>query len=152
MKVLFLSTVVVVALISGCANAPLSGVSSPELSMLQPRQAILLAAEAAPASIPGIFVLSVKATGTQNNYVYLNSEADYRDQRCLSIALTPEAAQQLTTRLGESPLIALKGRTILVQGAAIRTRINFFSNGLATDKYYYQTHVNVTNADQITVR
>ena len=120
--------------------------------MLQPRQAILLAAEAAPASIPGIFVLSVKATGTQNNYVYLNSEADYRDQRCLSIALTPEAAQQLTTRLGESPLIALKGRTILVQGAAIRTRINFFSNGLATDKYYYQTHVNVTNADQITVR
>lgn len=152
MKVLLLPVVFALTLLSGCANAPLSGISNTELSSLMPRQAILLAADAAPASVSGTFVLSVKATGTQNNYVYLNSEADYRDQRCLTISLTPEVAQQLTTRLGESPITALKGREILVQGSAIRTKINFFSDGKATGKYYYQTHVNVTNADQITVR
>lgn len=152
MKVFLLPVAFALTLVSGCANSPLSGIPNTELSLLKPRQAILLAADAAPNAIAGTFLLSVKATGTQNSYVYLNSEADYRDQRCLTISLTPEVAQELTTRLGESPLTALKGREILVQGAAIRTKISFFSDGKATDKYYYQTHVNVTNADQIAVR
>jgi hypothetical protein len=50
------------------------------------------------------------------------------------------------------PLSALKGRNILVTGAAVRTKINFFAEGRMTDKYYYQTHVNVSQAAQIVIR
>lgn len=34
----------------------------------------------------------------------------------------------------------------------MRTKIYFFVGGVMTDKYYYQTHVNVSAADQLTVR
>lgn len=113
---------------------------------------MFLAANAAPASVDGTFSMTVQATGSQRNQTYLNSELDYRDQRNLTIAITPHAVQQLADRLGEHPRVALKGKDILVQGAAARTKTYFFANGRMTDKYYYQTHVNVNDADQITVR
>ncbi|MGY1531546.1 hypothetical protein [Luteimonas sp. A649] len=88
----------------------------------------------------------------QSNYTYLNSELDYRDQRNLSIEITTFAARELEAQLGAHPLAALKGKRILVQGAAIRTKIVFFADGRPTDKYYYQTHVRVSDARQITIQ
>ncbi|AND69458.1 hypothetical protein ATSB10_20040 [Dyella thiooxydans] len=95
--------------------------------------------------------MRVQATGAQGNGTFLNSEPDYRDQRNLTVALSPRAADQLWKRLGADPLVALKGRNILVTGSAIRTKIYFFADGEMTDKYYYQTHVNVTDARQVVV-
>lgn len=141
------------ALLAGCASTPTAPrAADSEMSWISPRQAVFMAADAAPDGVDGTFALHVQATGTQGGRTYLNSELDYRDQRNLTVAITPEAARQLTQRLGEHPRVALKGKDILVRGAAVRTRIAFFANGRVTDKYYFQTHVNVTDADQITLR
>lgn len=153
MKKLLLLISLAFALLGGCASTPLAPqASGPEGPWIKPREAILLAADAAPAGVKGTFAMKVQATGIQSNQTFLNSELDYRDQRNLTVAITPRAAQQLARRLGEHPLVALKGKDILVRGAAVRTTIYLSVDGRLTDKYYYQTHVNVTHGDQITVR
>ncbi len=83
--------------------------------------------------------------------MFLNSEVDYRDQRNLTVAVAPTAVAALQARLGGDPRVALKGRDIVVTGSAMRIRIVFSANGQPTDKYYYQTHVRVSDADQIVV-
>lgn len=149
MKVKSLALSLVFLIASGCAStSPAPGQSR----WLQPTQAIQLAAEAAPGGVRGVFALQVQATGTQDGYTYLNSELDYRDQRNLTIEIAPGAAGQLETRLGAHPLVALKGKRILVNGVAARTKILFFADGKPTDKYYYQTHIQVTDPTQIVVQ
>lgn len=141
------------ALLGACTSTfPPSQIGSTQSPWITPYQAVFQAASAAPADVDGTFAMKVQATGTQGNQTYLNSELDYRDQRNLTIAITPRAAQQLADRLGQHPSVALKGKDILVRGSAARTKIYFFANGRMTDKYYYQTHVNVSDADEITVR
>lgn len=146
-----LSALLAIALIAGCASTS-SSLTGSESGAILPHQAVLLAAEAAPASVKGSFLMTVQATGVDRNLSYLNSELDYRDQRNLTIAISPEATQQLALRFGASPLVALKGKEIMVRGAATRARIDITNSGKATGKYYYQTHVYVGNADQITVQ
>jgi len=114
-----------------------------------PRDAIFLAADAAPHTVPGRFLLLVKASDRAGTKVYLNSEKDYRDQRSLNIVIQPGVARALKERYGEDPDRFFVGKQIMVTGAAKRVRILFVSHGVVTDKYYYQTHVVVSRADQI---
>ena len=137
----------IVALGAGCA---ISAPKSESSHWIDPSQAVQLAAAAPRTGITGVFAMTVRATG-KTNRVHLNSELDYRDQRNLSISVEPEAAEELTSRFGSPPDVALKGKQILVTGTAKRTRIVFISDGKPTDKYYYQTHVAVTKASQIQV-
>jgi len=150
-KKLLPSIALVVVLGSGCATAPRPAMTSPANAWITPQQAVLLAANAAPDGVPGTFAMTVQATGTQNGRGFLNSELDYRDQRNLSVVLSPQAVQGLQERLGADPLVALQGKNILVTGSAARTRIAFIVDGVPTDKYYYQTHVNVTDASQLVI-
>lgn len=96
--------------------------------------------------------MTVRAVGSQGAMVYLNSELDYRDPRCLTIALTPAAAAQLRETLGPDLRAALIGREIRVRGRAERKTVHFTAGGMPTGKYYYQTHVDVDDAAQITLR
>ena len=118
---------------------------------IAPEQAIQMAASAAPALVPGVFDMRVQATGTQNGYVYLNSELDYRDQRNLTISMTPDAVKRFISDTGTSPLEAFKGKHIVVRGAASRVKIVFSVDQRQTDKYYYQTQVAVLGGDQISI-
>jgi hypothetical protein len=95
--------------------------------------------------------ITVRAVGSQGDRVYLNSELDYRDPRCLTIALTPTAAAMLRDRLGPDLRAALIGREIRVRGRAERKTIHFTANGVPTGKYYFQIHVDVDNVAQITL-
>ena len=133
-------------LVTGCVS---SGPSSDQARWLQPAQAIQLAADAAPRGAAGTFSMQVNAIGHQDGATYLNSEADYRDQRNLTVALSPAAARDLELRLGEPLAVALQRKRILVQGEARRVRIDFTTAGQPTGKYYYQTHVRVTDAARI---
>lgn len=135
----------------GCVKGPQSAAPQASGAWITPPQAVLLAANAAPRGVQATFAMKVQATGTQDGRSFLNSELDYRDQRNLTVVLNSRAAQQLRERLGADPLVALKGRNILVTGLAIRTKIHFIANGTPTGKYYYQTHVNVTDASQLVV-
>jgi hypothetical protein len=83
--------------------------------------------------------------------LYLNSEGDYRDQRCLTVALTPPVAQALEAALGADPVVALRGKSVRVVGTAQRVTVWFYSNGRRTDKYYYQTQIQIGDISQISV-
>jgi hypothetical protein len=114
-----------------------------------PMEAIERAAALAPGAYPGVFVMTVRASGRQGSSLYLNSESDYRDPRNLSLEVRPVAQAQLESRLGASAETALRGRTIRVDGAARRVRIDFTADGRPTGKYYYQTHVVVERGEQL---
>ncbi len=122
---------------------------APEQDYLTPQQAVIGAAEARPG-IEGHFVLTVRASGRQE-VLYLNSERDYRDPRNLSIAIAPRVEKRLAELLHGPVPQMLNGRRILVRGTARKTRIDFISNGRRSGKYYYQTHLRLNDAADLTV-
>lgn len=137
------------AALSGCAtHAMTAGAASADIA---PMEAIQRSAAAAPQRVPGVFVMEVRGTGEDRGFAYLNSESDYRDQRCLTIAMTPAVAEQLRHLHGGNGVSFYQGKRIRVRGEAVRTRIDFSVGGRPTGKYYYQTHVPVTDPSQITI-
>lgn len=118
---------------------------------LPPVVAVMMAAERAPAAVPGIFVMQVQASGRSGKGLYLNSEPDYRDQRNLSVHLLPKAQDELRRKYRQEPDALFKGMVIQVLGYAQRTKIDFMANGQPTGAFYYQTHVLVDSADNIDV-
>lgn len=125
--------------------------SADRSDLISPFEAIQSAAAAAPRSVGGQFAIRVQGVGRQDGNVYLNSETDYRDQRNLTIAILPSAIGPLAQRYGSEADVFLVGKRIVVTGEARRTRILFTENGRPTGKYYYQTHVRVSNANQVSV-
>jgi len=132
--------------LAACASqtAPLSASGT-----YTPKDAVFMAADAAPKPVPGIFVMTVRATGRQDGNIYLNSELDYRDQRNLSIEICPPAFDGLQAHFGSEPDKFFLDKRIAVTGQARRVKIHFMVNGAPSDKYYYQTHVTVCSAGQI---
>jgi hypothetical protein len=118
---------------------------------LYPEQAVMNAAAVAPRGVTAIFEMPVRAVGRSTGKLHLNSERDYRDQRNLSILVSPVVERALSERLGEPLENRLVGATIAVRGTAYRVRIDFFEDGRPTGKYYYQTHVRLETADDLTV-
>jgi len=120
--------------------------------VLTPVEAVIAAADVAPAAVRGVIEMRVRGSGRAGGKIYLNSEQDYRDQRSVSVAIQPMAFTALRKRFGNWPDKALAGKTIRVRGYVRRVRIDFLaSNGRASGKYYYQTHIIVKRADQITL-
>lgn len=139
-------SLLVLALCAGCATAPSQ---PPSGEGLTPYEVIQMAAEAAPQSIRGPFVVRIQAAGTQSGNTYLNTELDYRDQRNLTIAMNAAVARELEQRLGEDPKTALIGQQLRIEGRARRVRIVFNCGGMPTQSYYYQTHVDLLDADRL---
>ena len=137
----------VIVLLAGCDR---SSPTARGAEWIEPSNAVQLAAASPDDGVTGVFYMTVKATGMTDR-LHLNSEIDYRDQRNLSVAVEPAAAKELADALGAPPQFALKDKRILVIGTAKRAKIVFIADGMPTDKYYYQTHVLVTQASQIKV-
>jgi hypothetical protein len=137
-------------LLAACQLGPASPNLTAAPGMTAP-QAVLAAADAAPRGVPGNFAMVVKRVEMVGPRLFLNSEADYRDQRNLSVAIQPYALPGLRDRLGKDLRAALVGRDIRVRGVARRIRIGIFDNRKPTGLYYYQTHVVVDSADQISI-
>lgn len=114
---------------------------------IEPMDAIRAANDDPQHGVRGHFVLTIKAIGADEEWTYLNSERDYRDQRCLTIRVPNAILPRLERRLGV-PLKQLKGRRIVVLGEARRARIDFMSDDRPTGKYYFQTHVLADNPTQ----
>jgi len=134
-------------LLAGCASqSPLPQDAN------NPLQVISMAAEAAPQPVSTTVALQVRAVGNQHEFVYLNSEADYRDQRNVSIVILPEARKKVEALFGGDLSKAATGKRILVKGRAQRVTVWFFENGgQRSDKYYHQTHIPVSDAAQIQI-
>lgn len=121
---------------------------------ISPVEAVTYASYLAPkAGIAGTFQMEVKAVGEQKGIYYLNSEVDYRDRNCLTIAMPAAVMTELVGQDGLSSADErLKGRTILVRGVAQRVKIAFFGeDGKPTDKYYYQVQVRIGQAEQLRI-
>jgi hypothetical protein len=115
-------------------------------------EAVIAAASASGAGVRGVFTMVVRRAEPVGPRFFLNSETDYRDQRSLSIAVHPSALPDLRARYGGNLRRAFLGKDVRVYGYARRQRIDFTVHGRPTGKYYYQTHVTVTNARQVDVR
>ncbi|NOU51429.1 hypothetical protein HG263_12905 [Pseudoalteromonas sp. JBTF-M23] len=105
----------------------------------------------APNSVPGEFEFLIKAADEIRGHVYLNTELDYRDRRSISITMSPSAVRDFVAKYNQSPKTALVNKQIRVTGEAQRVTIDFYSQGRRTDKYYFQTHIDVTELSQLTV-
>lgn len=117
--------------------------------VMTPPIAVMMAAATAPGAIGGTILMTVRASATTGGVLYLNSEADYRDVRNVSVAVPAGVTKQLAARWGSAPGRFLQDRRIRVRGYAQRVRIAFLANGRATGKYYYQTHVVLQSPQQI---
>ena len=117
---------------------------------LSPAQAVMNAAEM-PSGVGGVLEMVVRATGRQGPFLYLNSETDYRDPRKLSIVVTPSEERALAERLGRPVENAVLGKVIAVRGVAKKTKIDFLAKGRPTGKYYYQTHLSLRSARDLTI-
>lgn len=136
------------AFLVSCATTP---ATQPGSELISPVQAVIRAADAAPVGVRGTFDLVVRRVGRQDGNIYLDSEMDYRDQRNLVIAVHPIAARKLHDKFGRDVDEALMGKHINVFGEARRTKIVFYAGNRISDKYYYQTHVDVWDSGQIVV-
>ena len=123
------------------------------LPLMSPSEAVVAAAEAAlrRGGVRAVFAVPVRRTEQVGARYFLNSEADYRDQRNLSVVIHPVALSAVRARFGDNLSQAFLGRSIRLYGRAERVRIDFTANGRPTGKYYYQTHVTVFDPRQIEV-
>lgn len=144
MKFILLAFVLTLA---GCASPPSTLTSTHSNTM----DIISEAADAVPNGVSGEFILNIKASGKQGEFIYLNTELDYRDQRSITVAIHPSLATQFEAKYGMQAQDYFVGKSILVKGQAKRIRINFNSQGRNTGKYYYQTHIRVLELSQIEV-
>jgi hypothetical protein len=101
--------------------------------------------------VSGVFKMRVRTVGRTEHGVVLNSEADYRDQRNLSVVLSPAVAQAIEAKSHRTAEAYFQGHKVRVSGQAKRVTIWFFADGQQTDKYYYQTHVDVADPAQLTL-
>lgn len=143
---------VLVLILSGCSVITKQPAIGSFVSASDTMEIIRSAAESAPEGLKGEYVLSIKATGKQGPVVYLNTELDYRDQRNVTVALHPNIILQLKAQYGVTPEEFFTGKKILVKGNAQRVRIDFInSEQKPSGKYYFQTHIRISNISQIEV-
>lgn len=135
-------------LTAGCAHR-MGDRPAPASGYIGNDQAVRAAQDDPASGISGTFALAVQAYGTENGHIYLNSERDYRHPLNITLDINAALRPQLEEHLGLE-LEQLRGRHLLVSGTARRVRIAFFdSAGRQSRKYYYQTHIAVSDVDQL---
>jgi hypothetical protein len=113
-----------------------------------PAEAIRLAAEN-PGGVYVQVVMDVQSTGTdETGMVFLNSEPDYRSLKSLNVALSPEVVKKLILERKIDPIQGFLHHTILATGIAKRVQITI-TNGPYAGRFYFQTHLEVTDANDI---
>jgi hypothetical protein len=105
------------------------------------------------AGIAGDFEMPVRNVGKRGNLYFLNSETDYRDRNCLTVAI-PAAIVEGMTKSKDLAVVEkyFVGRRLVAKGIARQVRIDFTDPaGNPTGKYYYQVHVRVSNRNQLAI-
>lgn len=137
--------------LSGCTSQSLTAASPEHTTLSDTMEMRRIAARQYPESSSGTFTLNVVATGSQRDAVFLNTEADYRDPRNITIALPGSLVREFTERHNERPEAYFKGKTLNVSGELKQVEILFLKDGRPSGKYYYQTHVRPGSLDDIRI-
>ena len=64
---------------------------------------IALSEQSAPQGVSGTFQFYIKTAGSQYGDVFLNTEADYRDRRAITISIDSKVAAKLTENTDNQP-------------------------------------------------
>ncbi len=133
--------------------APKTGAQPSGPKAMSPTEAIAAAA-ASEDGVTGVFEFVVVSSAFDEGVYWLNSEADYRDPRCLAAILRPKFLAALQARNSFIPSVQVQpqifeGRSVRFRGTAHKRRIDFISGGKPTGHYYFQTHVEIDSADDI---
>jgi hypothetical protein len=137
MKMLVLAASAVVLLLSGCAT--------PDASTGATAHAALLV----PGSRPD-FAFIVQQVGNAAGTMYLNSIEDYRDARCITVAIKPSVVKQLKERYGEDLETAFRGHRVYVHGAKVElVSIEYQAPPLIVKPIAYRTQVTLTKPGEI---
>ena len=146
-----------VLFVAGCSSTSQnSGNSLPQTAQFDDKSATTdtmayrnLAAVIYPKSFETGGVFRVKATGSLEGRVFLNTEYDYRDPRNITIVLSPEIATEFEKKYEMSPEAYFLKKRVLVKGQLVQVKIWFSSNGKRSNKYYYQTHMRIASLEDI---
>ncbi|MGZ5199134.1 MAG: hypothetical protein ACXWC4_05125 [Telluria sp.] len=137
MKKLALAAIAVVLLLSGCAT--------PEASTEPTNRSVLLV----PGTRPDL-AFKVETMGTAAGTLYLNSIRDYRDARCITVAIKPSVVRQLQARYGENLETAFSGHRVYVHGAKVDLiAIEYQAPPLIVKPIAYRTQITIARAEQI---
>ena len=140
--------IISILVLSACSSTPEVALKSEVTDIIQ---LIEQAKRRFPEPVRGTFQIPIKATGSQNGVVYLNSNLDYREPTNITLALAPSTIESFSNTYHESPDSYFKNKTLEVTGKVERIRIYMYKNGKRTKKHYFQTHIRVTSIDQIRV-
>ncbi len=136
-------------LATGCATQR-PRLPPPTAGLILPMEAVRAANDNPRRGISGTFAMLVQATAITDEGIFLNSERDYRHPLALTVRIPLNMQEDVERQLG-LPINQLVNRRVLVTGTARQTRINFSYNGIRTDKYYFQTHISVPLAEQLSL-
>jgi hypothetical protein len=128
--------VVGAALLAGCATEPLTT-----------EDAVRYAAAVAPDVYSDTYIMTVQGTGRENGRIYLNSQDDYRDPHTLTVEILPTALPAFKQAYGQDADTYFKGHRITVLGEAKRVTVWRAESNTT----YYQTHIVVSDPDQIKI-
>lgn len=137
-------TLILTLSLVGCVSTPSHRNYTDTMALIK------AAADVAPRAVQGVYKFEIKASGSQRQWVYLNTELDYRDQRNITVALTPKVAAELAEAYGEPAEDFFLNKSIEVNSYARRVKI-LFNTQKPNGKYYYQTHVPVKDTWQIKI-
>ncbi|MCF6301234.1 MAG: hypothetical protein L3J52_08990 [Proteobacteria bacterium] len=93
------------------------------------------------AKVKGVFELTVRASGKDSKWGYLNSNLNYRTKYNLTIVLSKHIRKRLAKKYGQDPLEYFIGKTIRVKGEAKKIKIYKIVNKKRTNLVYFQSHV-----------
>lgn len=132
-----------------------------EPAPLTPAEAAEKASRVNARGFQGKFIFEVKAVGTDGEDTFISSEADFRHPRSLVLRVGSRVRGPLETRL-DGKLEQLVGHRIIVSGAAVRVRMEVVEQKVTgtlgepargvpqtTGQEYHQTHVKITQPEQI---
>ncbi len=135
-------------LTTGCAHR-LAAAPPPVPGHIGNYEAVRAAQDDPARGISGIFPVTVRAIGSEEGRIYLNSERDYRHPLNITVKLDAGLRPELEKAFGLK-LENLQNRRLLVRGTARRVRIDFINaTGQPSGKYYYQTQISVSDPRQV---
>ena len=110
------------------------------------------ASEAAPDDVKGEYTLKIKSAGKTKSALFLNTEANFRDPRNVSVAIHYRAFKAFRKEYGNEAQDFFVGKKIKVQGEAKRVPIRISNEKKPPYKhYYFQTYIHVYKSSQISL-
>jgi hypothetical protein len=137
-----------ILVLSACSSTPEVALKSEATNIIQ---LIEQAKRRYPEAVRGTFQIPIKATGSQNGVVYLNSNLDYREPTNITLALAPSTIEAFSNTYKISPDLYFINKILEVTGKVERIRIYLYKNGKRTRKFYFQTHIRIFSINQIRV-